>query len=148
MKPVSRFLVLGISAILIVSLLIVTYFLIPLYNEEVVYAEVLVLVSESEEKVTPIEKEMISGQWIDPDGCAHWILDDGVEGWMSPALDRYGAPICIAPKSIETEAKFLRQDFRGRSVRELLDQQILETLCENNNCGNLSESQASRLLDV
>ena len=22
----------------------------------------------------------IPGVWIDPDGCEHWVMDDGVEG--------------------------------------------------------------------
>ncbi len=32
--------------------------------------------------------------WIDPDGCEHWVLDLGVEGMMSPRLDREGRPVC------------------------------------------------------
>lgn len=32
--------------------------------------------------------------WIDPDGCEHWALDLGVEGMMSPHLDREGNPVC------------------------------------------------------
>lgn len=32
--------------------------------------------------------------WIDPDGCEHWVMDDGVEGYMSPHLTRDGLPVC------------------------------------------------------
>jgi outer membrane protein OmpA-like peptidoglycan-associated protein len=32
--------------------------------------------------------------WIDPDGCEHWVMDDGAEGFMSPHLDRKGNPVC------------------------------------------------------
>lgn len=32
--------------------------------------------------------------WIDPDGCEHWALDDGAEGYMSPHRTRDGAPVC------------------------------------------------------
>ncbi|MBE0412184.1 hypothetical protein [Yoonia sp.] len=32
--------------------------------------------------------------WIDPDGCQHWWIDDGVEGYMSPRLNRDGTPRC------------------------------------------------------
>ena len=32
--------------------------------------------------------------WVDPDGCEHWVLDDGFEGFMSPHLDRHGRPVC------------------------------------------------------
>ena len=33
--------------------------------------------------------------WIDPDGCKHWIIDDGVEGYMSPVLKVDGLPDCV-----------------------------------------------------
>ena len=32
--------------------------------------------------------------WIDPDGCQHWVLDTGNEGFMSQRLDRNGKPVC------------------------------------------------------
>ena len=32
--------------------------------------------------------------WIDPDGCEHWVMDDGVEGYMSPHRRRDGSPVC------------------------------------------------------
>ncbi len=32
--------------------------------------------------------------WIDPDGCEHWVMDDGAEGYMDIRLDRSGKPIC------------------------------------------------------
>lgn len=32
--------------------------------------------------------------WIDPDGCEHWVIDDGVEGYMSPHTSRQGIPVC------------------------------------------------------
>ncbi|WP_425434000.1 OmpA family protein [Loktanella fryxellensis] len=32
--------------------------------------------------------------WIDPDGCEHWALDDGAEGFMSPHRTRDGRPVC------------------------------------------------------
>lgn len=34
------------------------------------------------------------GIWIDPDGCEHWAMDDGVEGYMSPHRRRDGTPVC------------------------------------------------------
>ena len=34
------------------------------------------------------------GIWIDPDGCEHWVMDDGVEGYMSPHVRRDGTPVC------------------------------------------------------
>ena len=38
--------------------------------------------------------QMKAGIWIDPHGCDHWIIDDGVEGYLSQRLDRYGKPVC------------------------------------------------------
>lgn len=35
-----------------------------------------------------------AGIWIDPNGCDHWIIDDGVEGYLSPRVDKYGKPVC------------------------------------------------------
>lgn len=32
--------------------------------------------------------------WIDPDGCEHWVMDDGVEGYGTNRLTRQGMPIC------------------------------------------------------
>lgn len=32
--------------------------------------------------------------WIDPDGCEHWVMDDGFEGFMSPKRTRDGRPVC------------------------------------------------------
>lgn len=32
--------------------------------------------------------------WVDPDGCEHWVMDDGAEGFMTPHTDRKGIPVC------------------------------------------------------
>lgn len=32
--------------------------------------------------------------WIDPDGCEHWVMDDGFEGFMTPHRTRDGRPVC------------------------------------------------------
>ncbi|WGW05466.1 OmpA family protein [Tropicibacter oceani] len=39
-------------------------------------------------------EQYIPGIWIDPDGCEHWVMDDGVEGYMDIHLDRKGLPVC------------------------------------------------------
>jgi hypothetical protein len=43
-----------------------------------------------------------AGIWVDPHGCDHWIIDEGVEGFMSARLDPYGNPVCsgIAPPTV------------------------------------------------
>lgn len=38
--------------------------------------------------------DMNAGVWIDPNGCDHWIIDDGFEGYLSQRLDKYGKPVC------------------------------------------------------
>lgn len=38
--------------------------------------------------------QYVPGIWIDPDGCEHWVMDDGVEGYMDPHLTRKGTPVC------------------------------------------------------
>lgn len=32
--------------------------------------------------------------WVDPDGCEHWVMDDGAEGYMTPHTNRQGIPVC------------------------------------------------------
>ena len=32
--------------------------------------------------------------WIDPDGCEHWVMDDGVEGYMDARRYPDGRPVC------------------------------------------------------
>jgi len=32
--------------------------------------------------------------WVDPDGCEHWVMDDGAEGYMTPHVTREGIPVC------------------------------------------------------
>ncbi len=32
--------------------------------------------------------------WVDPDGCEHWAMDDGAEGYMTPHVNRQGIPVC------------------------------------------------------
>ena len=35
-----------------------------------------------------------AGIWVDGNGCDHWIIDDGFEGYMSPRLTDDGSPVC------------------------------------------------------
>ena len=39
-------------------------------------------------------EQYVPGIWIDPDGCEHWAMDDGTEGFMSPRRTRDGRPVC------------------------------------------------------
>ena len=50
--------------------------------------------------------QLQAGIWVDPNGCDHWIIDDGAEGYLSQRLDRYGKPVCsgTAPPNVATGA--------------------------------------------
>ncbi|MEO0918736.1 MAG: hypothetical protein AAFY31_17455 [Pseudomonadota bacterium] len=39
-------------------------------------------------------KDGVANIWVDPDGCQHWYIDDGIEGFMTPRLNRDGTPRC------------------------------------------------------
>ena len=38
--------------------------------------------------------QMTAGIWVDPEGCEHWIIDDGLEGYMDQRLTPDGKPVC------------------------------------------------------
>lgn len=38
--------------------------------------------------------QLVAGIWVDPNGCDHWIIDDGIEGYLSARLDPSGKPVC------------------------------------------------------
>lgn len=41
-----------------------------------------------------VGERYIPGIWVDPDGCEHWVMDDGLEGYMTPRVNRQGIPVC------------------------------------------------------
>jgi hypothetical protein len=48
--------------------------------------------------------QLQAGIWVDPNGCDHWMIDDGIEGYLSQRLDQYGKPVCsgAAPPNVVT----------------------------------------------
>lgn len=38
--------------------------------------------------------KLVAGVWVDPDGCDHWIIDDGIEGYLSARVTPDGKPVC------------------------------------------------------
>jgi len=44
----------------------------------------------------------IASIWVDPDGCQHWYIDDGIEGYMTPRLRRDGTPFCREERGLIT----------------------------------------------
>ncbi len=43
---------------------------------------------------TIVGEEYTPTIWVDPDGCEHWVFDDGFEGFMTPHRNRDGSPVC------------------------------------------------------
>ena len=43
---------------------------------------------------TVVGERYVPTIWVDPDGCEHWVMDDGAEGYMSPHVNRQGLPVC------------------------------------------------------
>lgn len=57
----------------------------------------------------PVGERYVATIWVDPDGCEHWVFDDGVEGYMSPHLRRDGTPVCRTGNTcavLETDQMF------------------------------------------
>jgi hypothetical protein len=56
--------------------------------------------------------QLQAGIWVDPNGCDHWIIDDGVEGYLSARIDPFGMPVC----SGVAEPTRTVGDFKGGST--------------------------------
>lgn len=52
------------------------------------------VVSLAQGAVAQEGEQYIPTIWVDPDGCEHWVMDDGVEGYMTPHTTRQGIPVC------------------------------------------------------
>ena len=46
------------------------------------------------QQATTIGENYTPTIWVDPDGCEHWVMDDGWEGYMTPHVTRQGIPVC------------------------------------------------------
>ena len=51
---------------------------------------------------------MKAGIWIDPNGCDHWIIDDGVEGYLTPRLRPDGTSVCRDEFNVSATENFER----------------------------------------
>lgn len=61
--------------------------------------------------------QLKAGIWVDPNGCDNWIIDDGVEGYLSARLDQYGKPVCSGAAPPNTAIG----DFKGGSTSTIGD---------------------------
>lgn len=68
--------------------------------------------------------QYIPSIWVDPDGCEHWVMDDGAEGFMTPHVNRQGIPICREADVcavMKSDQFFATDSFRiGRAGRDKL----------------------------
>jgi outer membrane protein OmpA-like peptidoglycan-associated protein len=64
------------------------------------------------------------GIWVDPDGCEHWVMDDGAEGYMTPHVTRQGIPVCREANlcgTVNTDQYFATDSARlGHAARQNL----------------------------
>ncbi|MFK7938729.1 MAG: OmpA family protein [Roseovarius sp.] len=51
-------------------------------------------IAEQAQAQETYSEQYIPTIWVDPDGCEHWVMDDGVEGYMTPHTTRQGIPVC------------------------------------------------------
>jgi len=73
------------------------------------------------------QENLKPGIWVDPDGCEHWVMDDGAEGYMTPHLRRDGTPVC-----------------RGAGVCDIVETDLLFETGSN----RISASGRNRLVSV
>jgi hypothetical protein len=60
--------------------------------------------------------ELKAGIWVDPNGCHHWIIDDGIEGYMDARRSFDGRPVCddkATPSTIIGDYKAGGADHKG-----------------------------------
>ena len=70
------------------------------------------------------------GIWIDPDGCEHWVMDDGAEGYMSPHRTRDGRPVCRRSEiclTMPTEAFFATDSYHLPHATQAQLRQFFQT---------------------
>jgi len=49
---------------------------------------------QAQEQRTIVGERYVPTIWVDPDGCEHWVMDDGAEGFMTPHVTPDGKPVC------------------------------------------------------
>lgn len=58
-------------------------------------AAAMMMAAPAAAQETIVGQEYTPTIWVDPDGCTHWVMDDGFEGFMSPRRNRDGTAICM-----------------------------------------------------
>jgi outer membrane protein OmpA-like peptidoglycan-associated protein len=68
--------------------------LLPVLAAAVALAGAITTPAEAQQKRTVLGERYVPTIWVDPDGCEHWVMDDGAEGYMTPHVNRQGIPVC------------------------------------------------------
>ncbi len=55
--------------------------------------------------------EMIAGIWVDGNGCEHWIIDDGIEGYLTTRWGPDGKPYCPPGNVAYSTKGFVRTQY-------------------------------------
>lgn len=63
------------------------------------------------------EEQYYPTTWVDPDGCEHWVMDDGAEGYMSPKYHADGRPACGGAQPAATCGRLTDQYFHTDSYQ-------------------------------
>ncbi|RMD95735.1 MAG: OmpA family protein [Alphaproteobacteria bacterium] len=75
---------------------------------------------------TVVGESYIPTIWVDPDGCEHWVMDDGWEGYMTPHVTRQGIPVCHRVQScavMNSDTLFPTNGYKlSRSAKARLEQ--------------------------
>lgn len=77
-----------------------------------------------------------------PTGSQAWGTGD-YDGGFGAAGD---GGCCNVPQALEGSAKLLRSEFEAADRQTLLDRQLLQSICTNHACGELTGEQANTLL--
>jgi len=59
----------------------------------------------------------VGGIWVDPNGCDHWIIDDGLEGYLFERLTPDGRPVC---SGVQPPSTVVGQFMGGTTVSDTL----------------------------
>lgn len=97
------------------------------YNEEAIFGVRNVFSGKRGDKTTDVGlidrsplTNMTAGIWVDDSGCQHWIIDDGVEGYLTTRYDAAtGRPICTG----EGEPNIAYGNFKIGATRVIGDTQ-------------------------
>lgn len=60
--------------------------------------------ADAQRQRTIVGERYVPTIWVDPDGCEHWVIDNGIEGYMTPNRTPDGRPVCHRTNVCLTES--------------------------------------------